>query len=114
MDGGTLFRENTSVTKLMTAYAKTVGKTYLVSTLKRLVTLLFSSTEGFEVNPAKAEQDEDLVENLANLMDWCERFVEQVVQTVDTSPMFVVRWLFVAVSLLADALVLFLCFWLLV
>merc|ERR1711991_743859 len=54
-DGGTLFRENTTVTKLMTAYAKTIGKNYLVNTLKRLVTLLFSSTEGFEVNPAKAD-----------------------------------------------------------
>eukprot|EP01139_Manchomonas_bermudensis_P014456 Amastigsp_a508501_771.p2 type:complete len:346 gc:universal Amastigsp_a508501_771:1082-45(-) len=86
LDGGTLFRENTSVTKLMTAYAKTIGKNYLINSLKRLVTLLFSSTEGFEVNPAKAEQDEDLVENLNNLMDWCERFVEQIVQTVDASP----------------------------
>ncbi|KNC56384.1 uncharacterized protein AMSG_02353 [Thecamonas trahens ATCC 50062] len=85
-DGGTLFRENTTVTKLMTAYAKTIGKNYLVNTLKRLVTLLFSSTEGFEVNPAKADPDEDLVENLNNLMDWCERFVEQIVQTVDAAP----------------------------
>ena len=85
-DGGTLFRENTTVTKLMTAYAKTIGKNYLVNTLKRLVTLLFSSTEGFEVNPAKADPDDDLVENLNNLMDWCERFVEQIVQTVDAAP----------------------------
>merc|ERR1711916_401170 len=75
-----------TVNELMTAYAKTIGKNYLVNTLKRLVTLLFSSTEGFEVNPAKADPDDDLVENLNNLMDWCERFVEQIVQTVDAAP----------------------------
>jgi len=86
LEASTLFRGNSSPTKLMTAYSKLIGTDYLNNTLRTLLVLLLCSQEGFEVNPAKASTGDNIEENLSNLMDWCERFVEQIVQTADAIP----------------------------
>lgn len=87
-DAGTLFRGNSMATKLMTAFTRMYGRSYITSTLKPYLELLVKDVESgkrYEIDPSKAP-NENLKENLENLKAITLKFFEAIVNSIDQCP----------------------------
>lgn len=87
-DAGTLFRGNTMATKLMTAFTRMYGRSYITSTLKPVLDILLKDVENgkrYEIDPSKAP-NENLKENLENLKSITLKFFDSIVNSIDQCP----------------------------
>lgn len=69
----TIFRGNTLVSKMMDEAMKLVGLTYLKSTLKPTLDLIFSEKKSCEIDPTKVKDPSTVESNLAILIDYVEK-----------------------------------------
>ena len=111
-NASTLFRGNTMATKLMTAFTRLTGRSYLASTLKPqldaiaqdvangkilgslLLFRLFSYKSrhhftgmGFEVDPSKVGSGESVEVNMQNLKNYCQRFLQAIIDSFSRCPL---------------------------
>lgn len=82
----TLFRGNTTATKLMTAFTRLTGRPYMLATLQSLMNEFMASNEGYEVDPLKAKEGDDTEANMRRLLDNCQRIMDAVYSTAPMIP----------------------------
>ena len=78
---GTLFRSESMGTKLMGAYFGSKGKSYLVATLKAPVLQFLRSSLILEVDPNKGADPSKIKENIENLQNQTEIFLNAIVDS---------------------------------
>lgn len=99
----TLFRGNSTATKLMSAYTKMtgiytfflqclngvlilLGRNYLVSVIKPLVDEVTQNVVSCEVDSSKIPSGEDIEQNMRNLLGLCQKFLDGMMSSVDSCP----------------------------
>jgi len=75
---GTLFRGDSSATKLCREFLKTAGRGFLREALSVYVAQIMDSPGGFEVDPAKVDAGEDVAANVARLDAVCEAVLQSI------------------------------------
>eukprot|EP01133_Synstelium_polycarpum_P013744 gene13744-16212_t len=84
----TLFRSNTTATKLMTAFTKMRGMPYLTKIITPLVREIVDSPAGYEVDPSKInEGSEELMTNMMNLIQMSEKFTDTIIDSLHQLPL---------------------------
>ncbi|KAF2075606.1 hypothetical protein CYY_003074 [Polysphondylium violaceum] len=83
----TLFRSNTTATKLMTAFTKLKGMPYLQKYITPLVKEIIENPFGYEVDPSKInEGSEELMTNMMNLIQISEKFTDAIIDSLGGLP----------------------------
>ncbi|EFC40840.1 rasGTPase-activating protein [Naegleria gruberi] len=83
----TLFRANSSASKMLTAYCNSVGFKYIVDTLSELVKKVVSDPGNFEVDETKLKPNEAVEKNATLLAATAQAFLEHVFTSVDELPL---------------------------
>jgi len=88
-DPGTLFRQNTVLTKIMTAYTKLTGASYLNRLLKPIVleVLTNASTNSYEPDQNKAKEGENVEQNLQKLMEVSQKILDVILKSGSEFPL---------------------------
>src|SRR4051794_36782638 len=97
---GTLFRNNSFASSLMTNYARIVGREYLSHILKPLVSQVMATTQSTEVcncqgkhsnftqiDPSKASPGDDPFENSVVLLKLCKVALQSIQDSLSICPM---------------------------
>lgn len=82
----TLFRGNSTATKLMTAFTRLTGRPYLVETMKPLLNHILSDPKGYEVDPAKIKNEETVQANTMKLSHACVVFLRSIIDSLHKCP----------------------------
>ncbi|KAL6075862.1 Ras GTPase-activating protein 1 [Balamuthia mandrillaris] len=88
-NSATLFRGTETHTVLLAAYNKTVGKKFLVTTLKKPiaeVVQLYHNNESLEVDPKRVPAHTSFGENMRNLVQFSRMFVDQILASISYCP----------------------------
>ncbi|GAM28582.1 hypothetical protein SAMD00019534_117580 [Acytostelium subglobosum LB1] len=86
-NSSTLFRSNSTATKLMTAFTKMKGMPYLVKVITPLVREVVDNPNGYEVDPSKInEGTEELMTNMMNLIQMSEKFTDAIIDSLHLLP----------------------------
>uniref|UniRef100_A0AC35UIJ0 Ras-GAP domain-containing protein n=1 Tax=Rhabditophanes sp. KR3021 TaxID=114890 RepID=A0AC35UIJ0_9BILA len=85
-DVNTLFRSQTMTTKVIHELMKFVGKSYLKSTLKKLIDIIMKEKKCCEVDPSKLKNKDDLEPNTRNLMLYAELAFTDMVDSCQKCP----------------------------
>ena len=85
-DVNTLFRGNSVASKVMSKYSRIVGTNYLTETLTPVFKLLTTSNS-FEIDPSKMDDNEDSKKNLDNLTDYAQLFFDAVINSFEKIPL---------------------------
>lgn len=87
---GTLFRNNSITTHMMTSFTKLIGRPYLKSTIGPVIIETFDKIdqglESFEIDPDKIELDEDLNTNISNLRALVHMFFDRILNSRSIMP----------------------------
>jgi hypothetical protein len=83
---GTLFRANSTASKLMKKYCSRVSLPYLQSVLGPLMTKVCNSPTNFEIDPSKMKSDEDINVNVANTKQLIQEFIDIILNNMDSIP----------------------------
>eukprot|EP01080_Neovahlkampfia_damariscottae_P001672 gene1672-441_t len=87
LDPGTLFRANSTASKLMKVYCARVSHSYLNSLLGDFMNDIYSNPVNFEIDPIKAEQrGENAEENQKAVEAVCEKFLDHILKSADLCP----------------------------
>lgn len=87
VDPGTLFRLNSIATRLMSAYTRQTGTPYLVRTLRPFITEILASGQGYEVDPMKLPQGENVEDNMARLLATTQKILDTIVRSAPEFPL---------------------------
>ena len=82
----TLFRANSSASKMLTAYCNLVGSSYIFDTLSELVKKIVSDPGNYEVDESKLKAGETAEKNASVLSATAQAFLEHVFTSVDEVP----------------------------
>ncbi|GAM20383.1 hypothetical protein SAMD00019534_035580 [Acytostelium subglobosum LB1] len=86
-NSSTLFRSNTTATKLMTAFTKMKGMSYLTKVITPLVKEVIANPNGYEVDPSKInEGSEELMTNMMSLIHMSEKFTDNIIDSLHQLP----------------------------
>eukprot|EP01132_Coremiostelium_polycephalum_P004510 gene4510-5624_t len=80
----TLFRGNSTATKLMTAFTRMTGRPYLISTLKPVIDKLLLDPSGYELDPEKTS---DVQGNCVRLTNICKEFLNAIFNSIPQCPL---------------------------
>eukprot|EP01133_Synstelium_polycarpum_P005675 gene5675-6554_t len=80
----TLFRGNSTATKLMTAFTRMTGRPYLIATLKPIIERLVRDPAGLELDPDKVA---DTTGNCSRLMAICQEFLDAIYNSIEACPL---------------------------
>ncbi|KYQ88285.1 Ras GTPase activation domain-containing protein [Tieghemostelium lacteum] len=80
----TLFRGNSTPTKLMTSFTRMTGRPYLISTLKPIIDKLLKDPSGYELDPEKTSDTTGNVERLTSI---CQEFLNDIYNSIATCPL---------------------------
>ncbi|KAL6065950.1 Ras GTPase activation domain containing protein [Balamuthia mandrillaris] len=72
-------------TLLMSTFTLLTGMPYLQNCLRPFIDEIMADCSGYEVNPAKAEQ-EDVSQNMQKLLNMCQRIVDRIFASTDECP----------------------------
>lgn len=84
---GTLFRGNSSTTKMLSFFADIYGKTYLISTLRAPISLVLTLDRSLELNPSKIKSDVDIDANFKHVLDLSTTFLSSIIRSVRAVPL---------------------------
>lgn len=84
-NAATLFRGNSTATKLMTAFTKMTGQQYLQQ-ITEVIQKVVSDASGFEVDSSKGKNI-DVKANMQKLMSTSQSFLDTIVGSVDECPL---------------------------
>ena len=99
-----LLRGNGTAFKMFKCYVEIIGLDYLQKTLSMMVKFICNNSEGYEVDPAKCDEEmseDDLKENAERLKEAVNEMWSQIVSSVDQMPVQIrvlCRHLFMQVS----------------
>ncbi|KAF0973370.1 hypothetical protein FDP41_008577 [Naegleria fowleri] len=83
----TLFRANSSASKMLTAYCNTVAASYMVETISELVKKIVSDPVCFEIDDTKSLKEGETIEkNAAHLASTAQEFLERIFSSIDAMP----------------------------
>ncbi|KAL9647335.1 hypothetical protein ABK040_011701 [Willaertia magna] len=83
----TLFRSNSTASKLMTKYCLRSTPPYLEPLIGDFVHSMCSNPKKFEVDPSKAQQrGEDVNENVKNLTEVFQNFIDRLCDSINQTP----------------------------
>ncbi|KAJ3452813.1 hypothetical protein M0812_04590 [Anaeramoeba flamelloides] len=82
-----LFRENTPSTKLTSSFTKVIGNNYRKETLLSLVQWIQDNPRGYECNSNKCKKDENADENIQNILETSQMFLESIINSIDQAPL---------------------------
>eukprot|EP01087_Luapelamoeba_hula_P011502 TRINITY_DN3134_c0_g2_i11.p1 TRINITY_DN3134_c0_g2~~TRINITY_DN3134_c0_g2_i11.p1 ORF type:complete len:1786 (-),score=221.70 TRINITY_DN3134_c0_g2_i11:93-5450(-) len=85
----TIFREDDLFCKLLHAFCQTVGRSYLINTLRPLITLVLtyvSEGRSFEIDPARVKDQSTLKNNIINLSEMCTIFLTAITNSRKNHP----------------------------
>eukprot|EP01103_Thecamoeba_quadrilineata_P003361 TRINITY_DN13151_c0_g1_i1.p1 TRINITY_DN13151_c0_g1~~TRINITY_DN13151_c0_g1_i1.p1 ORF type:complete len:616 (+),score=116.56 TRINITY_DN13151_c0_g1_i1:100-1848(+) len=85
-DEGTLMRNTSGASILMSAYVRMNSFKYLSLLFKPLIHHLLSSRISIEIDPNRLEMGENLDQNLENLFRMSKRFLDEICASVDYCP----------------------------
>ncbi|KAF2070067.1 hypothetical protein CYY_008613 [Polysphondylium violaceum] len=80
----TLFRGNSTATKLMTAFTRMTGRPYLISTLKPIIDKIVKDPSGYELDPEKTSDTSGNVERLTQI---CQDFLDAIYSSISNCPL---------------------------
>eukprot|EP00761_Pharyngomonas_kirbyi_P013822 gb/GECH01013851.1/.p1 GENE.gb/GECH01013851.1/~~gb/GECH01013851.1/.p1 ORF type:complete len:2593 (+),score=587.89 gb/GECH01013851.1/:1-7779(+) len=83
---GTLFRANSTASKMMGAFARFVGQNYLSETLKVLVNEICENPGAFEINPSMVPEGQDREKNIENLKYLAQTFLDCIFASLNDVP----------------------------
>ncbi|KAH3745107.1 gtpase-activator protein for Ras family gtpase [Pelomyxa schiedti] len=83
----TIFRGNTTATKLMTAFTKMIGRDYIINTLKPSLQYVVDNPEDYEIDPTKVTEADNLQLNISNLLQITENFIDHIIGSTDRCPL---------------------------
>lgn len=86
LDYQTLFRTNSTSTKLLSAFTRIVGLPYLRELLLIVVSEIQSNKRNLEVDPSKAGEGVDVEESGSILISYCERIMDGVFDSLRKCP----------------------------
>lgn len=81
-----IFRGNSLATKALDSYMKLVGKSYLETTLGKLIKDVYENKKSVEVDPAKIEKGEDVKANFKRLLKFVKDTTQSIFDSVDACP----------------------------
>ncbi|KAL9648798.1 hypothetical protein ABK040_003731 [Willaertia magna] len=82
----TLFRANSSASKMLTAYCNLVGSDYMIKTLSELVKQVINDPGSFEVDEAKIKPGETVEKNGEVLQNTAQLFLDHVFNSLNDIP----------------------------
>jgi len=82
-----LFRNDSMATKTSRNYFKMIAPDFLRNALSSLINEVVSNSKGFEVDPKKFQDGDELNKNIANLKNISQRFLDVITQSLDEVPM---------------------------
>lgn len=82
----TLFRANSTASKLLSAYSKLVGTAYLHQTLCPVVNDVSAQPGNFEVDATRVPADQKLENNFAHLSALSQRFLDAIFDSISECP----------------------------
>eukprot|EP01105_Mastigella_eilhardi_P013939 TRINITY_DN3176_c0_g1_i2.p1 TRINITY_DN3176_c0_g1~~TRINITY_DN3176_c0_g1_i2.p1 ORF type:complete len:599 (+),score=146.51 TRINITY_DN3176_c0_g1_i2:81-1799(+) len=85
-DPTTMFRENTTASKLMTAYTKAIGRRYILDLLCEPVRHFTVHAADYEIDQFKVEGSIDVERNAVNLVDACKMLTDQIMGSTTQCP----------------------------
>lgn len=83
---GTLFRGNSLSSKVLTAYSRMVGTSYLKATLSGILESLSVSSESYEIDPSKISDTDDLSVNLGRVSSLFQRLFDSIMTSTLAVP----------------------------
>eukprot|EP01107_Rhizomastix_libera_P002189 TRINITY_DN13896_c0_g1_i1.p1 TRINITY_DN13896_c0_g1~~TRINITY_DN13896_c0_g1_i1.p1 ORF type:complete len:602 (+),score=162.90 TRINITY_DN13896_c0_g1_i1:31-1806(+) len=86
-DFSTIFRANSNGMRLLSSYARLMGKEYLKLILLPAIQTLISDPQGYEVDPSRISPGESIERNVANLTALCTCIFEHVMNSTDACPL---------------------------
>jgi len=87
IQASTLFRANSSASKMLTSFCQMYGKDYMNEVLSSLVNGIIGNSSNYEIDPSKVSKDDDIEKNLANLMEMSQNFLDSIFNSVESCPM---------------------------
>jgi hypothetical protein len=87
----TLFRGNSTTTKLVTAFMRLLGRNYLIKLFAPLIEDVLRHYDSLEIDPTKIPNNDQRQANLTNFKKTIQRFVDAILSSLDTIPMCVSR-----------------------
>ena len=84
-DHSTLFRENSTPTKLMSAFTRLLGRPYLERTIQGFVqNMLVYDPDMYEVDPTKTKRDVEA--NMTRLAGKCQEILDIILTSISVCP----------------------------
>eukprot|EP00743_Colponemidia_sp_Colp-15_P007776 GILK01008419.1.p1 GENE.GILK01008419.1~~GILK01008419.1.p1 ORF type:complete len:650 (-),score=76.95 GILK01008419.1:122-2020(-) len=82
-----VFRSNALSTKLVTAFSKLHGRTYLYDVLGPLILEISEQQIALEADPSRIDSRSDLTSNVNRVIFYCERVIKAIESSVETCPL---------------------------
>jgi hypothetical protein len=101
-DVATLFRSNSLSSRMMSAYARSIGMSYCKLVLKDTIDKIVAANENLEVDPIKYAEAENMVgysfsipkeklqANTLRIMEYASEFLTKIFQSSHLAPMYAV------------------------
>eukprot|EP01094_Clydonella_sp_ATCC50884_P021877 TRINITY_DN490_c0_g1_i1.p1 TRINITY_DN490_c0_g1~~TRINITY_DN490_c0_g1_i1.p1 ORF type:complete len:498 (-),score=131.77 TRINITY_DN490_c0_g1_i1:435-1928(-) len=86
VDKATLFRSKTFTTVLLSVFAQSVAQSYLKQVVRPLIASICSNPHSLEVDPSKATQEENVLDNTKHLIECLEECFEYINKTIERCP----------------------------
>ncbi len=83
---GTLFRANSTASKMMKKYCARVAGPYLKTVLGPLMDKVCNNPKNFEIDPSKITNGEDVNANVINTKQIIQEFIDNILNNVDNIP----------------------------
>jgi len=77
----TLFRTDSMATKVLRSFLRLLATDYLRATIGKLIGEVTQAPKGYEVDPNKVAEGENVEENMRRLLGMCKRFIEAFVSS---------------------------------
>jgi len=88
-NSGTLFRGNCLASKILSSYSVSVGKDFLKQLLEGPINSVIVDGDKYEVNPLKLSNSANLDENIQNLRQGLQTFMEAILQSISYCPLVI-------------------------
>ncbi|KAJ5074134.1 hypothetical protein M0811_00762 [Anaeramoeba ignava] len=83
----TLFRGNSTATKLMSAFTRNIGQKYLQEVLTPKFTWMYENPLNYEADPARCKEGDDAAQNLQNLKKVSQMFLDAILNSLPKCPL---------------------------
>jgi hypothetical protein len=83
---GTLFRANSTASKLMKSYCGRIAAPFLQKCIGKLVDDICDNPVNFEIDPLKCKDKNEIEKNIENLMNVTKSFLDAILNSIEYCP----------------------------